>query len=105
MRKAQKEYLNTQILENHSNGKKIWEIVNEFINRKQKQKEEIEEIIVDNNKITDAYQIAESFNNFFSTIGSSLAKKMQDTDINTDLPKQKPERMQFQEVTANQVKK
>ena len=105
MRKAQKEYLNTQIKENYANGRKIWELVNEFINRKQKNKDEINEIVVENKKITDPQEIADTFNNFFSTIGTSLAAKMPPCELEEELPRKRNVEMKFTEVTQAEIKK
>ncbi len=105
IRKAQKKYLDEKIQENYANGRKLWEIVNAFINRKQKIGNSIDYIISHDEKITNRKKIAQEFNDFFSTVGSTLAKKMEHRDIDTLLPETKHTKMTFETVTEESVLK
>ena len=67
-------------LENSTNSKDSWNIINELLNKKSKTTS-IKELIVDHNKITDDKDIANEFNNFFCKIGPQLAKNMPRSDL------------------------
>jgi len=75
LRKAEKRYY-LQKLENvKSNLAKTWKILNAITSRNVK-KGNIEEIISNNKTIQDQKLIANSFNNFFSNVGTNLAAKI-----------------------------
>ena len=52
--------------------KQTWKILNNLLGRVKNKKEEIYEIIDNNNKITDKYNMANIFNDFFSKIGQNI---------------------------------
>ena len=55
----------------------LWKTINDITKFKNKQQESIEEIVNDENKIiTDPVEMANTFNTYFSTIGSKLASKI-----------------------------
>ncbi len=64
--KAKTEFYTTLINENHNNSKKLWGYMNELAPKDSKQTPS--SLVVDGHKITDPLEIANSFNNFFTSI-------------------------------------
>ena len=61
----------------------LWKTINDITKFKNKQQESIKEIVNDENKtITDPVEMANTFNIYFSTIGSKLASKIDKPSIN-----------------------
>ena len=55
----------------------LWKTINDITKFKNKQQESIKEIVNDENKtIIDPVEMANTFNTYFSTIGSKLASKI-----------------------------
>ena len=55
--------------------KKTWSVINETINRKPSNKT-VNTFIINNEKVTDQTEIANSFNNYFVNIGKSLSEQI-----------------------------
>ena len=72
IRNAKKQYFAELIEENKHNPKNTWKILNKLIGREQGNDMNIEKIIVNGNTISDDNQIANSFNEFFASIGHQL---------------------------------
>ena len=73
---AKTNYYKTS-LENSTNSKDSWKIINELLNKKSKTTSKYE-LIINHNKITGQENVANEFNNFFCKIGPQLAKIYQD---------------------------
>lgn len=56
--------------------KKMWSLINELTKNKQKRNSIPAKIIVDGKEITNEKEICDCFNNYFSTIGSTLANQI-----------------------------
>jgi NADH:ubiquinone oxidoreductase subunit F (NADH-binding) len=68
---SKKNYYQNFFKENSSNLKKIWTGIRDIVNLKTKSTQGIQSKIVENNiEITDTKIIAETFNKYFSSIGS-----------------------------------
>ena len=67
-------------LENSTNSKDSWNIINELLNKKSKTTS-IKELTIDHNKITDDKDIANELNNFFCKIGPQLAENIPRSDL------------------------
>ena len=78
-RHAQKTYYQKKALDFKNNTKKLWKLINKVIKEKGHSGSIIPYITVDGIKITDPNEIADSFGQFFSTLGSSLAQKIPDS--------------------------
>ena len=63
--------------------KKTWSTINETLNRSENKFDLPNEFLVGDRTITDPKEIANSFNAFFSTIGTSLSSNV--NNINTKL--------------------
>ena len=70
-----------------TNPKKTWELLNEITGRRS-YKSTISEITFQNDTISDPKKIANSFNNYFTSIGSEIADSVPfiDADPNVNLP-------------------
>ena len=106
LKEAKQKHLYKAIQENSMNSRRIWQLVNEFLNRKSKDKTNIQSLDTPEGKITDAKEIARTFNNFYSTVGPNLAKEIKTTDNwEKFLPKKKYTKMTFHQVTTEEVRK
>ena len=74
---SKKNYFQKILTDSKHNLKLLWKTINDITKFKNKQQESIEEIVTDDNKtITDPVEMANTFNTYFSTIGSKLASKI-----------------------------
>ena len=71
LRRAEKEYYNTQLEANRNNMKKTWEILNGLMGRGRK-KSQVTEINVGNRTIGNAHEITEEMNLHFATVGKKI---------------------------------
>jgi len=76
IRVAKNNYYDKFFNENEKNPKKTWSKINSMLNKPQKSKEKINEIIINNQSITNEKEIASHFNRFFVSVGSSLADSL-----------------------------
>ena len=67
-------------MENSTNSKESWNIINELLNKKSKTTS-IKELIIDHNTITHDKDIANEFNKFFCKIGPRLAENIPRSDL------------------------
>ena len=74
-RHAQETYYQKKALDFNNNTKQLWNLINKVIRKKGHSGSIIPYITVDGIKITDPNEIADSFGQFYSTLGSSLAQK------------------------------
>ena len=95
------EYFNTNI----NNIKNTWKGIKEIINIKPSQKHQPTSLNINNELITDKISIANSFNDFFSTIASKLSDKIVPTNISFDAYLNNPNPNSFfvQAVTEDEV--
>ena len=100
------KFENESVLSVSNNGKKLWQLINSKVNKKQKKFSKINRIVVDNKKITDDLEIAKEFNEFFSKIGKTLSDKI-DPPPNTELtlPDSNSETIYLQPVNYFKVEK
>ena len=68
-----------------NDGRKQWTMINNLLNRKPKAKININKLHNGNETLTNAQDIADSFNNFFCNITQNLRTKV--CAIQIDLPK------------------
>ena len=74
---SKKNYFQKILTDSKHNLKLLWKTINDITKFKNKQQESIKEIVNDENKtITDPVEMANTFNTYFSTIGSKLASKI-----------------------------
>ena len=69
---------------NKKNSSKTWKLINELSSRKSCINRNITEIKTDNETINSAPEIAEVFNNFFTSIGPNLASKLSPSNIDPE---------------------
>ena len=73
--KAKKLYYGNQFNKNRNDVKQTWNTINELIRRKSNPNLP-EYFIHDNNKVTNPKQIAEYFNNYYGSIGNTMASSI-----------------------------
>ena len=106
LKNAKKEYYSTRIADEGNNPKKAWKTINNLLGRKNKQTV-VNELKLGDNSLTNPKDIAEGFNDYFSSIGPNLANQNDNTnfDFETYVMKVESEFTAFQPVTINQVYK
>ncbi len=77
--KAKEIYYHDLINNAKSSVKTLWNTFGPMLSNKGRRVNQIHKIISDNNEITKDKDIANSFNNFFCTVGPSLAKNIRNT--------------------------
>ena len=80
LRQAEKDHYDRLLLENKSNMIKSWKIIKYIINKKSTTKTS-NKFIIDNKETDDKSYIANRFNEFYTNLGPSLAKKLPASDI------------------------
>ena len=76
LRISRQTYYQKYFEKNKKNSKRIWQGIHEIISfRKSKKDSSISTAIVDDNTITAPTEMAENFNNFFTSIGKNLKKR------------------------------
>lgn len=73
---CKKNYLENKLSENQNDPKKTWKILNEALKRKAAAHDKIDIINIDNQEIINPKTIANSFNDFFSSVGINIASKI-----------------------------
>ena len=80
IRQSKENYYQRYFDQNKKNSKTIWQGIHEIISsRKNKNGGNVSAIISDDNTITNPVEIAQNFNNFFTSIGTNLQKKIPPT--------------------------
>ena len=83
IRQSKQTYYQRYFEQNKKDSKTIWQGIHEIISsRKNKNGGNVSAIISDDNTITDPVEIAQNFNNFFTSIGTNLQKKIPPTKKN-----------------------
>ena len=75
IRSNRQHYLHDKCKEYRQNGRKLWQLINRLIGRENNKHNTIESLKVDNLIKYDSESITKSFNDFFSTVGESLAEQ------------------------------
>ena len=75
-RASKKSYFRNYFSENCDNSKKTWQGIKSIINIKPASKSELNSLLIDNEISTDPVSIANSFNNYFSSIARKLQAKI-----------------------------
>ena len=82
IRKAKETYYGNQFYKNRNNIKTTWNVINQIIQRKSK--EPFPTYYIQNGeKITDKKLIADKFNNYFGSVGSTMANNIKYDGPNT----------------------
>ena len=72
---AKKRYYNNRFEQAKENLKQTWNLINEIINKKKLKPQMPRTFHDNNNEISYPYTIAEKFNEYFTNVGLTLAKK------------------------------
>jgi len=80
IRKEKNEYYQRRL--DTKDSKEIWKVINELLNRPEKNNTQITELEHNDKSITDKQTIADIANKFFCTIGEETIKQLKPTDIN-----------------------
>ena len=75
IRAAEKHYYSKLLLEHKNSTKQLWKIYGELLHNKKKKGNHISKLMYHNKEHTDNQAIANIFNDYFSTVGTKLAKK------------------------------
>ena len=75
-RKSKKSYFQNYFAKNASDIKNTWKGIRNLININNKNKKQPKSLLVNNKIITEPKKVAETFNDYFSTIASNLQKKI-----------------------------
>ena len=100
---AKENYYKTKITSNSSDPRKMWDTINTLLG-KNKPKLPLS-FNVNGNSITDPYNVATSFNDYFSNIGNTLARNIQDTQYSykSYLPQSFPFSFFLKPVTLDEI--
>ena len=75
-----------------SNLSKTWQLINEVINKKpKKENNTFSQLLINNCKISDPFEIANKFNDFFTSIAQKIADDIVPTDKPPDLLQSSPD--------------
>ena len=75
-----------------SNLSKTWQLINEVINKKpKKENNTFSQLLINNCKISDPFEIANEFNDFFTSIAQKIADDIVPTDKPPDLLQSSPD--------------
>ena len=84
IKSAKRQYFLHNLELNKKNSSKTWKLINELSSRKSCTNRNITEIKTDDETINSAPEIAEAFNNFFTSIGPNLASKLSPSNIDPE---------------------
>ena len=99
-------HLNESIKKYHGNGKKIWDTINNYINRQTKSQRDINKIRIAGQDICDNKEMAKAFNTQFSKIGEELSSKINNAySYKKFLGERKGTELKFEQVTKEDVVK
>lgn len=84
---AEKNYYQERFLQCKNNPRKTWQTISEVLNKKPNGSLFPKQVINESgNKITDPKELTNTFNNFFTSIGSTLSAKFDHTSTGTTGP-------------------
>ena len=75
IRSNRQHYLHYKCKEYRQKGTKLWQLINRIIGKENKKHNTIESLKVDNLIKYDSESITKSFNDFFSTVGETVAEQ------------------------------
>ena len=81
IRNAKKSYYRDEFEKHKNDSRKTWCTIKNLINKNKSSKEFPSYFLIDNVKETDTKIIADKFNNFFTSIGPSLANKIKNNNL------------------------
>ena len=84
IRVAKNQYYKNKLNGSAGDAKKTWKVINEVL-KPNKQSNDVTSFKVDDKILTDSSEIANSFNEFFTSIGSKLASDIVDRGIQPDI--------------------
>ena len=77
IKEAKNNFERNRFFQNSTNPRQLWKLINTKLGKKVNKTNEIEYIVDEaNNKITNAVDIANNFNDFFCTIGPTLSRNI-----------------------------
>lgn len=82
VRNAKKSFYGTKFQEVAGDSKKVWEILNNILNRTQKKKGFIDSIKINEEILTDPQAMCNSMNNYFVNIGRKMNESLPPSDTN-----------------------
>ena len=106
IRISKKEYFANFFEENNNNIKKTWEGIRDLINVTKKSSRNIYKLLNNNETITENEAVADTMNNFFTNIGSSIEDKIPPPkkDFSTYLGNPNPHSLLIHLTTEEEVK-
>ncbi len=75
------QYYQKKFVDNKGNGKKTLEVINQIVN-KSRVKPKIDDLTINNFKVTDPQMLTNHFNKFFVNVGKDLASTLPQSDTN-----------------------
>ncbi len=104
LRTAKKKYVEEQISKNFGKSRKIWQTVNSFINRENTTEHGIKNIRTESGVTSDKLKIANTINNFYTSVGPALAAKIPTNSNNESFfPPRKETSMTFEMVSESDI--
>ena len=86
-RNAKQHYFASMINENKNNLQKQWQLINQIVQRNNKQKKAIHKLVTENvETLTDCQDICNELNNYFINIGPKMASKIPSNFLNNHDP-------------------
>ena len=82
VKKTKRDYFMTQINTAKRDPKNTWRLINELTSRKTSVNSHVKAIKQEGVTLTNSADIANTFNNYFTTIGDNLANKIPCSDVN-----------------------
>ena len=77
MRSNRQQFLHNKCTEYRQNSRKLWQLINRIIGKESNKQNTIESPKIDNLIKYDSKSITNSFNDFFASVGSNLAKQQE----------------------------
>ena len=105
--RAQREYYDNILSDRQTYAKNAWKIINETTGKKSKKSTLIEHIVYDGQQRTTNQDIANAFNDYFSTVGAKLAQQINvpgnDNDINQYLTNPQHNSLFLSPISDNEI--
>ena len=106
-KKSKKNYYSDQLKKYQNNSKQLWKIMKEITGKQKEKSNSLPQTIIINGKsLYEEKQIATEFNNFFTSVGTNLAKKIPNIQTTFDeflIPTEKI--LDFHELTFDEFEK
>ena len=105
IRNSKNDYFKNYFFENSKNSKKIWQGINEYIKNKKSKNTNNITLNLNGNNITDHENIANIFNNFFTSIADNIRKSIPQafTDFKKYLKNPLPNSFFFRPITLGEM--